>query len=308
MQTAFEDRFQGILRHARSQRTWHVITAVPRSGKSYGINDFVRQSDAAKIASGATRLPVLAVRAPKERPSQYALGIALTAGFGVVPHMSWHRLSAWLVAECARAQVECIIVDDAHDLSRAQLLLLKELTDNLEAPPYERRVGLCLVAADGGKGILLRDVLKRRETVWQQFRLRLELGKAQPVVLGLSAAEVKEALAGFDALYRDQFPHLQLTRWYKALYDTLTNPTLDPLGHRRVAMGNLAQVVRSALMETYAAQADDVDGTLLQRKAELLALHHDETTGIDGLPQEADVIYIDGRPGAATDDTLEQGR
>lgn len=34
VETAFEKRFQGLLQTARRNRSWHVIAAVPGSGKS----------------------------------------------------------------------------------------------------------------------------------------------------------------------------------------------------------------------------------------------------------------------------------
>lgn len=64
--TPFERRFQGWLRHAWQNRSWHVIAAVPGSGKSSGIHDLVLNSGAYKEATGTTRLPVLAVRSPSQ--------------------------------------------------------------------------------------------------------------------------------------------------------------------------------------------------------------------------------------------------
>src|SRR5207249_9613597 len=37
LETAFEVRFQGVLRQAREARTWHVIAALPGSGTSRGM-------------------------------------------------------------------------------------------------------------------------------------------------------------------------------------------------------------------------------------------------------------------------------
>ena len=45
LETAFELRFQGLLRSAWQHRTWHVIAALPGSGKSLGIADITQQSD-----------------------------------------------------------------------------------------------------------------------------------------------------------------------------------------------------------------------------------------------------------------------
>src|SRR5438552_281768 len=85
LETAFEQRFQGLLRHAWKHRTWHVIAAVPGSGKSLGIHDLVLHSAPRKQSNGTTVLPVLAVRAPKNSAREQALGEALSAAFGVVP-------------------------------------------------------------------------------------------------------------------------------------------------------------------------------------------------------------------------------
>ncbi|MFL5696680.1 MAG: hypothetical protein ACJ797_06185 [Ktedonobacteraceae bacterium] len=65
LETPFEYRFQGFLRQAWKERSWHVIAAVPGSGKSLGIHDLVLHSGAYKDAIGTTRLPVLAIRAPR---------------------------------------------------------------------------------------------------------------------------------------------------------------------------------------------------------------------------------------------------
>src|SRR5258707_11457247 len=51
LETAFEQRFQGLLRHAWHNRSWHVIAALPGSGKSLGIQDLVLGSGARKQAN-----------------------------------------------------------------------------------------------------------------------------------------------------------------------------------------------------------------------------------------------------------------
>ena len=65
LETAFEVRFQGLLRQARQARTWHVIAALPGSGKSLGIADLTHQSNSHKNPSKGTHIPLLAIRAPK---------------------------------------------------------------------------------------------------------------------------------------------------------------------------------------------------------------------------------------------------
>ncbi len=131
LETAFERRFQGSLRHAWQYRSWHIIAAVPGSGKSWGIGDMVLHSGACKEATGLTRLPILAVRAPSNSARDSALATTLAAAFGIVPRMTGAALHVWLVQEMARDGVECLILDDAHELTLPHLALLKELTDKL---------------------------------------------------------------------------------------------------------------------------------------------------------------------------------
>ena len=174
LETAFERRFQGLLRHAWQSRTWHVIAAIPGSGKSLGIQDLVLQCASYKQTPGMTRLPMLAIRAPKNGGKELALGMAFCAAFGVVPSMAWYARRAWLVQALAEAGVECIVIDDAQDLNLAHLAFLKELTDNLAAPPYLRQAGLCLVTAHSGNIIPLKEIFSRPDTLWRQFRRRLD--------------------------------------------------------------------------------------------------------------------------------------
>jgi hypothetical protein len=42
IETAFERRFQAMLRSSWKYRTWHVIVADPGSGKTMGIKDLIR--------------------------------------------------------------------------------------------------------------------------------------------------------------------------------------------------------------------------------------------------------------------------
>jgi hypothetical protein len=70
IETGFEQRFQGLLRQAWRQRSWHVIVAEPGSGKSMGIRDLVATSTHARSSIGGRSYPVLAVTAPKMIPKK----------------------------------------------------------------------------------------------------------------------------------------------------------------------------------------------------------------------------------------------
>jgi hypothetical protein len=292
LETAFEQRFQGVIRRAWQQRSWHVIAAIPGSGKSFGIHDIVLQSGANKDAASATRIPLLAIRAPKDGASDYALGTALSAAFGVVPFMPWYMRRTWLVHAAATAQVECIVIDDAQDLTLAHLALLKELTDNLAAPPYQRHLGLCLVAAHTGGVLPLKEVFARPETLWRQFRRRLDTELPFCQILGHTVQEVRDILATFEVIYRPQLPDLQLRRWATAITAWLTHPALDPDGTGRVTMDHVTRLVVSIVRQAYAQGATDVDAPLLERTAELMVLRRDMLVAIDGEPAHAPSLPV----------------
>ncbi len=89
IETPFERRFQGLLRQAWLQRSWHVIVAEPGSGKTMGIGDL--RDEAARQAGmvGGRRYPVLAVTAPKNDPREAAMGNLLLLALGVGARGRW---------------------------------------------------------------------------------------------------------------------------------------------------------------------------------------------------------------------------
>ena len=285
IENAFERRFQALLRQAQQCRTWHVVAAVPGSGKSSGIADLVLGSGRRKEADGTTRVPILAACAPKNTTTESALGMALTAAFGVVPPLPWSQRRPWLVHMLARTGVELLIIDDAQDLSLAHLAYLKELTDNLAAPPYQHRLGLCLVSASERGVVPLRETLEHREgLLWRQFRRRLDTERPYCLVRGHSEEEVREVLAGFEDLYRPQFPALALCRWAGSIYQWLTHPALDLEGSRRVTMDHLARLVTLTLRRAHTVGAPDVDGTILRDAADLMTLRRAMVTSVEDEP------------------------
>ncbi len=286
LETAFERRFQGILRQAWQNRSWHIIAAVPGSGKSWGIADLVLQSGARKEATGLTRLPILAIRAPANSAREMALMTDLATAFGVIPRMAGAALRVWLVQEMARDGVECIIIDDAHELTLPHLALLKELTDKLAAPPFQRRVGLCLVAATGGNVVPFRATLAGPETLWRQFRGRMDTEHPYHIVPGHTEDEVYEILTTFEDIYRSQLPDLQLRQWTETVFTWLTNPILDPDGTKRVTMNHLTRLLTTTLRRAYDRGGTNVDAEALQAVADLMIVRRDEITQTEDLPPE----------------------
>ena len=55
VETAFEKRFQAMLRSAWHRRSWHVIVADPGSGKTMGIRDLVKAAGSRTILAVVTR-------------------------------------------------------------------------------------------------------------------------------------------------------------------------------------------------------------------------------------------------------------
>ncbi len=200
--------------------------------------------------------------------------------------MPWYVRRAWLVQAMAEAKVECLIIDDAQDLNLAHLAFLKELTDNLAAPPYERVVSLCLVTAHSGKMIPLKEIFSRPDILWRQFRRRLDTERPFCVVAGHTEEEVRSILEAFETLYREQLPDLHLLRWTRPIFTWLTHATLDPDGTKRVTMDHLTRLVTAALRRSYEQGARDVDAATLTQTAELMILRRDEIIEIAGTPND----------------------
>jgi hypothetical protein len=139
-----------------------------------------------------------------------------------------------------------IVVDDAHDLSLQHLMFLKEVTDQGRLQ-YNHRLGLCLVAAGRGTTIPLKEILDQPETMWLQFRRRMD--KLEPFcrITGHTSEEVREILATLEITYRELFPQLNLRQWSGIISTWLTQSLLDPTNSGRVTMDNLMKLVTIAL-------------------------------------------------------------
>jgi AAA domain len=274
--TAFAKRFQGFVQSSWQQRTWHVITALPGSGKSWSIRDLVLHSGARKEATGETYLPVLAICTPMLETEQ-ALVTAIATVFGAPVTMPWYIRRNWVVKRMADVHVECLIFDDAHFLSLSHLSYIKELTDKLALPPFQREVGLCLATAHTGDVIpLKKDYFDRPETLWRQFRWRMDTEHPFRVVPGHTREEVQRILATYEGLYRSQLPDLNLQRWTKSIYTWLTHQTLDPDATKRVTMIYLARFVTGSLRRAYEQGMTDVDKEILETMASIMLYRRDE--------------------------------
>ena len=272
VETAFAGRFQAMLRSAWRKRSWHVIVADPGAGKTMGIRDLIKTAGSRAI---------LAVVAPKNNANEMALGNQFFTALGLPLRGRWSDRKPKLMGHLHQYGTECLIVDDAHDLSLEHLMFLKELTDQGRLQ-YDHPLGLCLVAAARGNTIPLKETLDQPDPTWLQWRRRLD--KLEPFcrVASHTSEEVREILAALETLYHDLFPQLNLRQWSGSIYTWLTHPVLDPAASGRVTMDYLMKLVTTALEWTYAAGETNVRAETLELAAELLVLRRDTLRIIDG--------------------------
>jgi hypothetical protein len=188
---------------------------------------------------------------------------------------------------------QCLIVDDAHDLSLEHLMFIKELTDQGRLQ-YDHPLGLRLVAAGRWDTIPLKETLDQPDPTWLQFRRRLD--KLEPFcrIAGHTSEEVREILATLETVYQQLFPQLNLRQWGSSIYTWLTQPVLDPTHSGRVTMDYLMKLVTTALEWSYTAGETDVRAETLKKAAELLVLRRDTLRIIDGAGPDALVSERDG--------------
>jgi AAA domain len=290
VETAFEKRFQAMLRSAWHKRSWHVIVADPGAGKTMGIRDLIKT---------AGSKAVLAITAPKNNDDEMALGNQLFTALGLPLRGRWSDRKPKLMGHLYQYGTECLIVDDAHDLSLEHLMFIKELTDQGRLQ-YDYPLGLCLVAAGRGTTIPLKETLDLPDPTWLQFRRRLD--KLAPFcrVAGHTSEEVREILAALETVYQPLFPKLNLRQWAGSIYTWLTHPVLDPTHSGRVTMDYLMKLVTTALEWTYEAGETDVQTGTLEKAAQLLVLRRDTLQIIDGAGPSVEVSRPDrAEPGSA---------
>jgi len=279
IETAFARRFQAMLRSAWHNRSWHVIVADPGAGKTTSIRDLQKRAGGRAI---------LAVVTPKNNDDEQALGDQFLAALGVPIRGHWSTRKPKIMGHMHQSGTECLVVDDAHDLSMPHLMFLKEVTDQGRLQ-YDHPLGLCLVAAGRGNMIPLKEILDQSEPTWLQWRRRLDPMRPFCRVAGHTSEEIREVLATLEMVFQPLLPQLNLRRWTGSIYDWLTQSTLDPTNSGRVTMDNLMKLVTTALEWTYEAGETDVRAERLKFTAELLVLRHDTLRIIDGVGPDAPI-------------------
>src|SRR5450755_4438812 len=100
----------------------------------------------------------LAVTSPKNNDDEQALGDQLFGALGVPSRGHWSTRKPKLMGHLHHYGTQCLIVDDAQDLSLQHLMFIKELTDQGRLQ-YDHPLGLCLVASGRGDTIPLKETL-----------------------------------------------------------------------------------------------------------------------------------------------------
>lgn len=247
-----------------------------------GIGDLRDEACRQAGTIGGRRYPVLAVTAPKNDPREAALGNFLLSALGLSARGRWSERKYLLFELLMQYGVECLVIDDAHDLSMPHLIFLKELTDQLQLA-CSQTLGLCLVAAGRGASIPLKDVFDQPETMWMQFRRRLDRVHPYCRIASHTEAEVRGILLALERIYRPSFCELNLQQWTGSIYTWLTHPLLDPQKSGRVLMDHLMKLITTALEWSYAEAQKDVSPKHLEAAAEQLTLRRDVMYLVDAI-------------------------
>ena len=148
----------------------------------------------------------------------------------------------------------------------------------------------------------LKDVFDQPETMWLQFRRRLDRVQPYCRIASHTEAEVRHILLALERIYRPSFTELSLRQWTGSIYTWLTHPLLDPQKSGRVIMDHLMKLVTTALEWSYAIEEKDVNPKHLQAAAELLTLHRDVIRVID---TKGSIEEAKGQSEASTEETNE---
>lgn len=113
--------------------------ADPGSGKTTGIIDLVRATGSPSGTLSGQRYPILAVTCPKDDANEQTLGNYLYRALGLPLKGHWTDRKCKLMGLLVQFGVQCLVFDDAHDISIPHLTFIKELTDQGCLPPYNQR-------------------------------------------------------------------------------------------------------------------------------------------------------------------------
>ncbi len=142
------------------------------------------------------------------------------------------------------------------------------------------------MTAGRGASIPLKDVFDQPETMWMQFRRRLDCLQPYCRIASHTEGEVRDILLALEQIYRPSLPELNLQQWTGSIYTWLTHPLLDPQKSGRVLMDHLMKLVTTALEWSYVEAQNDVSPKHLEAAAEQITLRRDVIYVVDAIGQK----------------------
>jgi hypothetical protein len=101
-----------------------------------GIRDLSSAASREAGMMGGRCYPVLAVTAPKNDPKEAALGNFLLTALGLGARGHWSERKYLLFELLIQYGVECLVIDDARDLSMPHLIFLRITDRSTAITPY----------------------------------------------------------------------------------------------------------------------------------------------------------------------------
>lgn len=196
-----------------------------------------------------------------------------------------------LIRWTINAGVALIVLDESQRMPREMRTWMWGFIDKLRHPADADldgiQVGLVYLGAGLPRGVPETTLFDHRRTRrdgtgidldWIQFEGRLDGAAPLKWLPGLDLAETGEVLAGYERIYRPQFPDLELQTLAPDLFDELLDETIDYARVNRARMDSITKVVLNALQkeanfggrgETIAVHLSDAVATLQTRPGDL---------------------------------------
>jgi hypothetical protein len=261
----------------RAERCWRQVSAPSGAGKSHSLAFLTATRYAGRQdPTGLTIAPVLDIVSPHEATRAAArLRERIAIRLGAVVSRRQTDI-AWIAAELWSCGVELLVLDDSHKLAlEEQIPVIKELSDLYAQHAGGRRFGVLFLAATARGESLLRTVFENRDPdEYAQYLGRMAPEERYLTLRGLSEADVREALAGYEAHFRAAglFPDLRLVPFTRDMNRYLRMRPLAPSGPGFVLMRSVRWYVEAILRRLVARGLTDIDarGDLIEEVGQAL--------------------------------------
>lgn len=274
LETPVARRLRAILDEAREERVGYVVGARSGAGKTTEIAEYQDRNPTVRRPDGRTFAPVVrGAPAIAQHSSVKAFTRSFIDDLGTVPRGTQDAYRSWLAGQLVACGTELLVIDDGHGATGDDLLLVKQLIDEVEHRRRER-IGFVFLCAATQGAMPLQEIVNRPTSQWVQFRGRMSPTRPWCYIASLSEEEISEVLGGWERhVLAEHFPDLALVRWTKRIHHHLVHPFFDLEGSQRVTMKHLRILVTMILHRLVAAGLADIpdDGAIIDSAvAELL--------------------------------------